>query len=668
MKQSQPLVAKQKPLFSLAWIVGCMTILGTGACVTPGLPTTPLNNSVTASNKAPTPLTVGRHGAPAPWLEPPCQGKACPFPEPTKGQLAAFNADVSVIATDAGQYLTATRGGIIRPMAKPTPTKPSIKSVGVLDGGRLIALTTDGRIWSAASPEAAVARSGWQTVPNAQLARAASTSGSWIAYLRKRDGRLFVARWPTDASSPTRFRSSKPPQAAKAASVAVRSDGLVMVRAKPKLGPDGLRMRTFSYIRRAASRRWDRSQLPLWTVRSSGDWLWNGREDCPVVLSSNGRQWLDLRKDWDALLSLNQVRVRWFWMARAQSRLYFSITSDAPADFQAAAANTLAHRHVRAAASTRCPQRHTPVTLGLYKRMCFGALCLRGTTGAAPKETPLAAGLLGNAVCRDGRGALSSCSQEASITRSPTLVVGSRKTGQLRFSELPVGCRSPKRTDIHLDSIGGLAVLRCPGTAAPIGSAIRKIYTAAANVNAKTRWHYEGTMAAISGGTVTMAADGTVMVHEKCPKDSGVLFSAKIRKAMGIEPVVPKPPTQTRCRAWVRMPLAAGAPDAWRGLNIADASAYRVGPGGHALAIHVTRDAPNRIGLTSVAPDGRQSLLMVRTSGPIATLEVDRQGFAWLGTSSAPSNATEGPVLRHNIFTDGSVLPKLPSVHTYLQK
>jgi hypothetical protein len=157
-------------------------------------------------------------------------------------------------------------------------------------------------------------------------------------------------------------------------------------------------------------------------------------------------------------------------------------------------------------------------------RTCKGVACLAGTIDHVPHETRTEVGILGD--------------------KQAHVAIVDRQTGAISVRKEPRECLS---TGVR--AIGGLVLLQCID---------QLLFTTS---RGDDRWHDEGSLPAenaILG--FSMAADGTILLHEKCKK-------------------------RPACRALARSPLAAGAPRAWRTIAVPGAIVYRVAEKGAVLAV-----------------------------------------------------------------------------------
>jgi hypothetical protein len=205
---------------------------------------------------------------------------------------------------------------------------------------------------------------------------------------------------------------------------------------------------------------------------------------------------------------------------------------------------------------------------------CAGVSCLRATVGEEPRVTANEVAFYTDGACEfDSKNA---CKKP--WKRQPHVWMTQAKSP----IELPAGC-----DPIRMLTAGGIGVLFCAKD-----DKTNAIYTVAKD----GVFHGEGTVAAIASDAITIAADGTLLVHPICGD-----------KGQGVSGACPS--------ALVRAPLALGAANAWRSTVATNAFAYRVLPGGTALMI--TSDNELRV---SFALDRGGK---VSAWGPTVTLTAD---------------------------------------------
>ncbi|MGZ3452910.1 MAG: RCC1 domain-containing protein, partial [Polyangiales bacterium] len=178
---------------------------------------------------------------------------------------------------------------------------------------------------------------------------------------------------------------------------------------------------------------------------------------------------------------------------------------------------------------------------------CMGVECVRGSIGEEAKSTKTEVGFFGDGMCaRDEKGY---CKKDAPWVRAPHVSVGGT------MASVPAGC-DPER----VLSAGGIGVLFCAKSKTDFD-----LHT----IDKSAKWNAEGTVSFAGGiDDVTVATDGTMVVHPVCPA-----------KGKESEPCAP---------ALVRKPVALGTSGAWRSTTTPRALSYRVLTGGEVLVIAQT--------------------------------------------------------------------------------
>lgn len=173
---------------------------------------------------------------------------------------------------------------------------------------------------------------------------------------------------------------------------------------------------------------------------------------------------------------------------------------------------------------------------------CSGTACVRASIGEEPRSTPTSFAFYGDGVCdRDAKGR---CKEP--WKREPHVWTNADKSPL----EVPTGCAS-----MRLLSAGGIGVLFCEQD---------EQTTAVYTIGKDAKFKAEGTIALTEIDDLTIASDGTLLLHPVC--------GDKLQGETGMCPP-----------AYVRAPSALGAANAWRAT--AAGYAYRVLPGGAALII-----------------------------------------------------------------------------------
>ncbi len=215
---------------------------------------------------------------------------------------------------------------------------------------------------------------------------------------------------------------------------------------------------------------------------------------------------------------------------------------------------------------------------------CVGASCIRGSLGELPRETPTELAFYADGACeRDAKGACT----DAPWRRAPHVWLKGSKAP----IAVPAGC-----DPIRMTSAGGVGALFCRSGSSMAVHTIAKDGT----------FHAEGTVPAQTIEDVTIAADGTLVVHPRC--------GAKDHGQTGACPA-----------ALVRAPSPLGAASAWRSTTVPRAYAYRVLPSGHALVVAGIEGDPQKLSLVVDRP-GKPPLTLanVTLTGDLIDLVVEK--------------------------------------------
>jgi len=571
------------------------------------------------ARKPPTPklLKVGTAASPPAWLQAPCPGKRCKHMDPTSGTLVAAGGKVSVIRTYRTKMLYGFHAdrGVVGPLAWPGG---KMQWMVVAAGGRLVATDDAGHLWTAVSVDAAQKAEGWTKVTAVPATAKRAAAGEWLVY--GEESHVFVARWPAGAAAPGRFKKSRPEKGGQVLYVAVRPDGVVAAYTRKTAGGGKKGVTHTVWHRAAGKKRWAKSAYRPRRLASDGHWIWNGEGACVEALAADGTTWLAPRKNrWEYSSPFNGNRRAMRNQARAvlETRSYLSTR---PAGLRFDAPAPLANRYSGYVATGRSTCRSNSALLGMLGGRgggCKGARCLAGTRGEAPKATPQFVALYGDGVCDAPK-----CVSKTPMSRPPTVALGDRNTGVLRQAKLPKGCH-PER----LDTAGGLAVLVCRAKKGQPAS----IYAMGSDNPGK--WHFEGRLNGPPKPDQTLGADGTLVMHQFCPRDGGLFGSfgggVSLGGSLKIKGGAPRPmpkPKKPSCSVWVRKPVAAGTPDAWREVSTPAAVAYRAGLGGHVLAIKVDKKAPQLVELVLVPPEGSSRTLSFASGPKVDSLDVLSDG------------------------------------------
>lgn len=610
-----------------------------------------------ATVNAPVPLRVGVvKAAPPSWLQAPCPKGRCEQHNPADGRIVVSTSEVAVFKSYGGHHFGYVRGkGIVPRIAVPS----GMDSLHILAGGRLVARDNEGKLWSASSLSEAVSFTAWNPIPGIPVVAQVSVAGHWLVYILKSSAKVYVGKWLARAGAPTAFRATAPAKNATVWGVAVRIDGTLAAKVEAK---EKGRNTWSTHLRAANSKRWVKSAYhSIGGLQSDGQWIWNAARVCPEVLAADGKRWLHFKNNWNGLRARNATRRRWTNLATAGQSLLANVPGRKSSEFSVLALK--ADKFPDSVRTGRSPCKSANMVSGMSMagsgRGCKGVRCLGNSLGTSSPKRPLYMGLLGDAECESGHVAgrtPTACGKKAPLLKQPTVVFGDRMSGTFETHVLPLGCRP-----MRLEAIGGLGVLRCQANEKKGGKAA--VYTA--SKNEPRRWRFEGGALPTRGHGVRMAADGTLLWQSQCPDDrrsafgfgggfgiggalggggfgkggfgkgkgggfgkgGGIGLGRKGRPAGRIDSKKPaiKPP-EPPCEAWVRQPVNAGTPNAWRHIHVDGAIAYRVGLSGHVMAIKATKSAPTFVELIVSKPDGTQMKATLTTGDYVKSLEVDRQG------------------------------------------
>jgi len=199
---------------------------------------------------------------------------------------------------------------------------------------------------------------------------------------------------------------------------------------------------------------------------------------------------------------------------------------------------------------------------------CEGVFCLRGMPDVPPKGTATEVAFFGDGACaKDAKGLCS----DGPWLREPHVSVGGKVV------DVPAGC-DPAR----LLTAGGIGVLFCNK-----GPGDYQLHT----VDKGAKWADEGRVAFGAIEDLSIATDGTLVLHPVCPTKE-----TKLADSCG--------------PALVRKPVALGTAGAWRKTSTPRALAYRALPGGEVLVVAVTKAGDStRFDLVVERPVGVETLV-----------------------------------------------------------
>lgn len=604
------------------------------------------------------PLRVGSAVPPPSWLQAPCPKNRCKQENPTDAELIGFNSQVAVFRNHAGYHFGYVRGkGLVPGVVVPG----KLKLLQVLKGGRLVASDEDGKLLSVASIIEAVSLSAWKRVPGTPLVRTFSAAGSWIAYTDITARRVYTGKWLADAPAPTVFTATTPAKNATVWALAVRVDGMLAVRTLVE--KKGSRMRG-TMLRSSASKRWVKSTFHSVGGLAGGPSIWNGTPSCAAVLAADGKRWLEFEETFSGPWLLI---AKHHWSKLIISGTHFHrahVAGGKTSDFEMPVLRADKFLSNVKTGQSRCGTKLFGSAMGMMgsgRTGCVAARCLGDSVGASSALTPLHVGFLGDAECKGPAISrdTSVCRPKVPLSKMPTVVIGDRVSGSLSAHGLPRGCR-PYR----LEAFSGLGVLLCE-TGSETDS---KLTVHTFSHKAPGTWRFEGRTIPRHYYGVRRGPDGTLLWQSRCPDDrvrglvgnlGGGLGGVSKTKKQTTPKVAPKPVTPAPpCDAWVRRPVAAGTPDAWRRIHVDGAIAYRVGLGGHAVGLKVEKSSPRLVEAVVFRPDGTwRTMATFKTGKAVKSLEVDQEGRLVL-TDRADDSKNER---RRFVMTGGSLSRPLPA-------
>ncbi|CAN0528101.1 unnamed protein product, partial [Laminaria digitata] len=307
-----------------------------------------------------------------------------------------------------------------------------------------------------------------------------------------------------------------------------------------------------------------------------GSWIWNGDPTCVATLAADGEHWsskpsLDgspgYKDPRNAMLALVSGTY-----APALGQTIATLSSPPPPTDDASMRHTgteatcqdpipTARELEEAAARAREEEEGR----GPQPVPCRGAQCLREFSPTPPRETRTQFWLLADAHC-EGDTSRACDGEGATSIRSPHLAIFDRREDALSIKDLPAGC-----VPHALHNASGMAVLVCRGEEA-------SVYTRSV---ASTSWSREIVLPVPHAlvGALSLATDGTAMLHGVCPEREGACASS-----------------------FLRAPVEAGSDSAWSEVKIDNALAVIPVDGGAAIAVSVDSEASTLLTIWYAAP------------------------------------------------------------------
>lgn len=532
-----------------------MALLLWCGCQTPAPAPDPEPSPAAPARDPNAPLTLELEPRPAPWLEEPRAGMARAQLSPTT--LVTFGDRVSLHRTPRGLWAVHAERGVLARIDLPEEAEWA----GVGEGGSVWAASAqDGQIWRALSARQAARAGGFELV--------ATIPGAVAWDINRR--RLVVASSDTvhiSEDAGQTWRTSTPEPGLGLDRVFVRHDGVLAAAGWP--APGGERRRT--WIGHAEQESWELARYQPERLRRDGAWIWNGAPGCVAALTRGGVHWSsnpslrgrpgheDPRGEMLALV--HDLRA-----PGAKHTLPTLEQPPAPADDPAlrhAGVEPTCQDPIPTAEQLRGRAREEDGERGPQRTPCRGARCLREADRPAPPSTRHAFYLLADAACA---GTDETCAGQAELARPPHLLVFDSREDATTLDVIPPGC-APHR----LDDVAGLAVLVCRGEPAPVWTR-----------DVRGEWVHEVDLPSPHRelGGVSMAEDGTLVVHGVCPEAS-----------VDCQP------------SFLRAPGPVGDGQVWAELAVPDALAALPLPGGGALVASAPPSQASQLTLWRVRQD-----------------------------------------------------------------
>lgn len=541
-----------KPPFA---VVALAALLALPAACHRGAPPSAARPTITAasaSTSRPEPLPI------APWLEPPlgnrrdwrdpevafgdrAQGyRGLPVRYPAPRGLLAVNERLAIFE---GLFVLHARHGLSGPYPGP-PLQRAVFAFGEV----VYVATRDGELHRAHA-DARVGMGAFEHVADLRVASRWAAGSRRIA--ASGDTRVFVS----DDGGVT-FQTHEPRPDDDVTALFVRHDDVIVVQTSAGASAS-----------RDGGKSWS-SPTPVTSLERVGEWIFALDNSCAgapewAVLSADGRTWVreaPRRDDELAQPRRGLTRALEFSPTLVAHASLPSETPLEPAPPSATRPRYAGYPLCNPIHSGRRPKTVRMIAAGVDLAPlpdCTGAECLRGSRTVPPPPTRTEAYLYHDGLC-DPRDAVDErCRDGAPLTRSPHAallsVAASGAVNSERSVGLPVGCHPS-----FVTFASGLALLACRAGAG------RSIYA----TDADGVWASESSLAideAFGPRDLEMALDGTAMLAVY--------------------------PSAGPSRAWVRVPVAIGAPGAWREITRASAVDYVLSTRGEALVITSERGA-----------------------------------------------------------------------------
>jgi hypothetical protein len=570
----------------------------------------------------------------APWVELfPSAGRP---PFDFAGTVLGWGRGAALLRVEKAVFAASDGAGLVGPLEVP----PGSIWVGLARQDAVFAADAEGALWRADDLQAATRGKGFQRI-NAISTALEKSSGTGPLHWSSAGDFLvaaFVADVYVSSDGGDTFDVSTPAPALRLERVVARFDGVIVVQGRTRAQqsfpseyqrqwaklrgtsevyvpePNPAKSLPTTLISVNGGKTWQRSSFQPAELRVEGSWIKGApaKANLPIrVLARDGKTWLDQMLvetpsllEWESALGFGpEVQ------AYPALRRRFSHAPEPPAP--------VSRRHEQKSAPGLLPDRQSDFPIRF--ELCRGPECLRGIDPPRPPPARFEYGFLSDAVCAAAASAPSprECGS-APLVRPPSVGILDRARNELTLARLPRGC-APKR----LEGVLGIGVLLCEHDGK----------TRVELVDDRGRFFRDTELGLAPGALapISSAADGTLLLQELC--------------------VTGRP-----CTAHVRLPVALGAPAAWRAVTETSVIAFRVAPRGVLLAIGAAPVDRRRVQVQTLYPDGRRNELV--TSEPLEQdlrqLDV-RGGQIVLTVVGAASGSREREV---SLEQGGALLPR----------
>ena len=571
----------------------------------------------------------------APWVEPYSSAGQRP-PIEFGGTVLGWGRNAALLKVDKSVFGASASAGLVGPLELP----PGVIWVGLAHKDAVFAADAEGALWRADDLSAAARAKGFQRI-NA-ISTALEKSGGTAPLHWSSAGKYLVATFMSDvyvsADGGDTFDVSTPAPVLRLERVVARHDGVIVVQGRTRAQqafpseyqrqwaklrgtsevyvpePNPATSLPATLISTNAGRTWTRSSFQPLELRVEGSWISGTaiKPDKPArLLAADGKSWIDeTLTDPPSLLE---------WQTALRLGPEVQAYPPLPRRFTHAPGPPVRAARRKPAPPAFKPLPDSSATFEMRFGHCRGAECLRGIDPPAPPPARFEYGFFSDAVCAAAAAvpAREDCGS-APLVRPPSLGILDRVRTELTLAHLPRGC-VPKR----LEGAAGIGVLLCELDGK----------TRVELIDDRGRAFPDAELPVAPGALapITAAADGTLLLQEMCV-------------------------TGRACTAHVRLPLALGAPNAWRTLGETSAIAFRAAPRGVVLVIGASPADPHRVAVHALYPDGRRQELV--TSEPLGNdlLQLDVQnGQIVLTVGDASSSRREREL---SLGAGGALLPR----------